>query len=58
MVLQTCSGFLEEKTNTLPVLGATSAASPKDVVYAIEPSDPYRMPIPKYRPKLALVFLQ
>ena len=40
MTSHTCSGLLEEKTNTLPVLGATSTASPNEVEYATDPSEP------------------
>ncbi|MBE3115748.1 hypothetical protein IMZ68_00945 [Candidatus Bathyarchaeota archaeon] len=56
MTSHTCSGLLEEKTNVLPVLGATSTASPNEVVYATEPSEPYLTPTPQYLPKEALVF--
>ena len=57
MISQTLSGFLEEKTNTLPTLGVTSTALANEVVYAIEPSSPTLTPIPKYLPN-DLVFLQ
>jgi len=56
MVSHTLPGFLEEKTNTLPCVGAISTALANEVVYAIEPSSPYLTPIRKYLPKASVFF--
>ena len=40
MTSRTSTGLLEEKTNTLPVLGTTSTASSNEVVYVPYTSTP------------------
>ena len=58
IILQIFSGLLDEKTKMRPSFGTISTAFPKDVVYAVEPSRPYLIPIPPYLPKEALVTLK